>query len=71
MRSVRIYININYRVLAIIGDINIKANILLMLISLLSLTSCYASGNLGVVQKINSADMIVEGIGNVIRNATD
>ena len=48
-----------------------KAKILLMLISLLILTSCYASGNLGVVQKINSADMIVEGIGNVIRNATD
>ena len=30
------------------------------------LTSCYASGNLGVIQKINDADMIVEGIGNLI-----
>ena len=42
-----------------------------MLFALLILNSCYASGNLGVVQKINSADMIVEGIVNVIRNAAD
>jgi 2-phospho-L-lactate transferase/gluconeogenesis factor (CofD/UPF0052 family) len=37
-----------------------------ILISFFILTSCYASGNLGVIQKINDADMIVEGIGKVI-----
>ena len=37
-----------------------------ILISFFILTSCYASGNLGVIQKINDADMIVEGIGNLI-----
>ena len=35
-------------------------------ISFFILTSCYASGNLGIIQKINDADMIVEGIGNLI-----
>ena len=37
-----------------------------ILISFFILTSCYASGNLGIIQKINDADMIVEGIGNLI-----
>ncbi|MDC1087529.1 hypothetical protein OAT44_08955 [Alphaproteobacteria bacterium] len=35
------------------------------------LSSCYASGNLGVIQKINDADMIVDGIGKVIKNIKD
>ena len=39
-----------------------------ILISFFILTSCYASGNLGVIQKINDADMIVEGIGKIIKN---
>ena len=38
-----------------------------ILISFFILTSCYASGNLGVIQKINDADMVIEGIGNLIK----
>ena len=45
---------------------NLKIIYILSLLFLL--TSCYASGNLGVVQKINDADMIIEGIGKVIEN---
>jgi len=37
-----------------------------ILISFFILTSCYASGNLGVIQKINDADMVIEGIGKLI-----
>ena len=39
---------------------------IVILILFFILTSCYASGNLGIIQKINDADMIVEGIGNLI-----
>ena len=35
-------------------------------ISFFILTSCYASGNLGVIQKISDADMVIEGIGKLI-----
>ena len=38
-----------------------------ILISFFILTSCYASGNLGIIQKINDADMVTEGIGNLIK----
>jgi len=37
-----------------------------LFISFFILSSCYASGNLGVIQKINDADMIIEGIGKLI-----
>ena len=37
-----------------------------ILISSVILSSCYASGNLGVIQKINDADMVIEGIGKLI-----
>ena len=39
---------------------------IVILISFFILTSCYASGNLGVIQKINDADIVIEGIGNLI-----
>ena len=39
---------------------------IVILISFFILSSCYASGNLGVIQKINDADMVIEGIGNLI-----
>ena len=39
---------------------------IVILILFFILTSCYASGNLGIIQKINDADIIVEGIGNLI-----
>ena len=39
---------------------------IVILISFFILTSCYASGNLGVIQKINDADMVIEGIGKLI-----
>ena len=71
MRSVRIYNNINLRVLAIIGEIKIKAKILLMLVSLLILTSCYASGNLGVMQKVNDVGTVINGISEAIKNTKD
>ena len=45
---------------------NLKTIYILSLLFLLS--SCYASGNLGVIQKINDADMIIEGIGKVIES---
>ena len=45
---------------------NLKIIYILSLLFLL--TSCYASGNLGVIQKINDADMIVEGIGKIIES---
>lgn len=45
---------------------NLKFIYILSLLFLL--TSCYASGNLGVIQKINDVDMIIEGIGKVIKN---
>ena len=45
---------------------NLKIIYVLSLLFLL--TSCYASGNLGVIQKINDADMIVEGIGKIIES---
>ena len=48
---------------------NLKTIYILCLLFLLS--SCYASGNLGVIQKINDADMIVDGIGKVIKNIKD
>ena len=38
----------------------IKKIFIMMLISIL--TSCYASGNLGVIQKINDADLVIESI---------
>jgi hypothetical protein len=42
---------------------------IIYILSLLFLfTSCYASGKLGVIQKINDADMIIESIGKVIEN---
>ena len=47
-----------------IEEINVKT--IFIIISFFILTSCYAAGNLGVIQKINDADMIVEGIGNLI-----
>ena len=71
MRSVRIYNNINLRVLAIIGEIKIKAKILLMLISLLILTSCYASCNLGVIQKVNDVGTVINGISEAIKKTKD
>ena len=37
-----------------------------ILISSFILTSCYASGNLGVIQKINDVDIVIEGIGKLI-----
>ena len=39
---------------------------IVILISFFILTSCYASGNLGVIQKINDADIVIEGIGKLI-----
>ena len=48
---------------------NLKTIYILSLLFLLS--SCYASGNLGVIQKINDADMVIEGIGKVIKNTKD
>ena len=48
---------------------NLKFIYILSLLFLL--TSCYASGNLGVIQKINDADMVIEGIGKVIKNTKD
>ena len=48
---------------------NLKIIYVLSLLFLL--TSCYASGNLGVIQKINDADMIVDGIGKVIKSTKD
>ena len=38
----------------------IKNIFIMMLISIL--TSCYASGNLGVIQKVNDVDLIIESI---------
>ena len=38
-----------------------------LFISFFILSSCYVSGNLGVIQKINDADMVIEGIGNLIK----
>ena len=40
---------------------------IVILILFFILTSCYASGNLGVIQKINDADIVIEGIGNLIK----
>ena len=48
---------------------NLKTIYILSLLFLLS--SCYASGNLGVIQKINDADMVIEGIGKVIKSTKD
>ena len=48
---------------------NLKTIYILSLLFLLS--SCYASGNLGVIQKINDAEMVIKGIGKVIKNTKD
>ena len=48
-----------------------KAKILLMLISLLILTSCYASGNLGVIQKVNDVGTVINGISEAIKKTKD
>ena len=48
---------------------NLKIIYILSLLFLL--TSCYVSGNLGVIQKINDADMVIEGIGKVIKSTKD
>ena len=45
----------------------IKVKTIFLFISFFILSSCYVSGNLGVIQKINDADMIIEGIGNLIK----
>jgi len=42
-----------------------------ILLTLITLTSCYASGNLGVIQKINDAGTIIEGISKTIKNKKD
>lgn len=42
-----------------------------MLISLLSLSSCYASGNLGVIQKVNDVGTVINGISEVIKKTKD